>query len=475
MATNSEQQHYAGEVHLSYGSQLFVVLWTYFVSPAPGLAALAAVIRGLRGDAHLGNFYVDVWRTIAFIFLPFSLAVAIPLAAAGVPMTMDGAAGVQTLAGGAQSIARGPVAAIEAIKQLATAGGGYFGTNSCHPYENPSAWTNALELLLVLLLPFAQVLAFGRMLGQKRHAVVLFVVMLAVLLTSLCWCVYFDAACPNPALLSNEKVGLPALPVDQSRWGNLEGKELRFGPGAGPAWAALTTCTANGSNNCMHDSLNPLAILGLLSGIWLNCNFGAVGSGMLTMLMYVILAAFIAGLMIGRTPEYLGRKLGPREMKLAMCALLVHPILILAPAGAAAGQGWDAGSANPPGPHAFTEIIYEFSSASSNNGSGLEGLADTYGFADNPDPPAHAVHWDIACGIVVTLGRFLPIIFMLALAGGMPTKLPHPAGPGTLPTDSITFGVALLGTMLLAGLLLFFPAAALGPLVEQLGPTVSAN
>lgn len=489
MATNSEQQHYAGEVHLSYGSQLFVVLWTYFVSPAPAIAGLAAVIRGLRGDAHLGNFYVDVWRTIAFIFIPFSLMLAIPLLAGGVPMTFEGAATVTTFEGVVQTIARGPVAAIEAIKQLATAGGGYFGANSCHPFENPNAWTNFLEMVLILLIPFAQVVTFGRMLGRPRHAAVLFGVMLAILAASVAWCVYFDTVCPNPALTARETTAyeisdptvangrkalvVPAhagLPVDQSAWGNLEGKELRFGPGAGPAWAAMTTCTANGSNNCMHDSLNPLAGLALLAGIWINCNFGAAGSGLLTMLMYVVLAVFLAGMMIGRAPEYLGRKLETREMKLAMLALLVHPILILMPTGLFAALGWNAGSANTTGPHAFSEVLYEFSSASANNGSGFEGLADTYGDADNPDPPPYALHWDVACGIVVTLGRFLPIVVLLALAGGMAAKPLHPEGVGTLRTDSLTFGVMVLGTVLLAGALLFLPAAVLGPVAEHLGP-----
>jgi len=489
MATNSEQQHYSGEVHLSYGSQLFLVLWTYFVSPAPGLAALAAVIRGLRGDAHLGNFYVDVWRTIVYIFVPLSLFFAIPLLAGGVPMTLEGAATVTTLEVPVQTIARGPVAAFEAIKQLGTAGGGYFAANSCHPFENPNAWTNFLEMLLILLLPFAQVVTFGRMLGQMRHAAVLFGVMLVILAASVGWCVYYDVVCPNPALTAREGrtyeildptvengqqtlvvPPLAGLPVDQSQWGNLEGKELRFGPDAGPAWAALTTCTANGSNNCMHDSLNPLAGLAPLAGIWINCNFGAVGCGLLTMLMYVVLTIFLAGMMIGRTPEYLGRKLEAREMKLAMLAFLVHPILILVPTGLFAPLGWNAGSANSTGPHAFTEVLYEFSSASANNGSGLEGLADTYGFADNPEPAPYGVCWDVACGVVIMFGRFLPIILLLALAGGMSAKLMHPASVGTLRTDSLTFGLMLLGTVLLAGALLFLPAAVLGPVAEHLGP-----
>jgi K+-transporting ATPase ATPase A chain len=493
MVTNSEQQHYSGEVHLSYGSQLFLVLWTFFVSPAPGLAALAAMIRGLRGDPHLGNFYIDVWRSIVCVFLPLSLVFGVLMMAAGVPMTMEGAARVATVDGVEQIICRGPVAAIEAIKQLATAGGGYFGANSCHPFETPDAWAALLGMLLIVLLPFAQVVMFGRMIGQPRHAAVLFAVMLTVMLVSIGWCVYFDAACPNPALTAHEATtyqipdptapsgqrvlavpAVVALPVDQSEWGNLEGKELRFGPGAGPAWAAMTTTTANGSNACMHDSLNPLAGLALLIGIWLNCNFGAVGSGLLTIFIYVVLAVFFAGLMIGRSPEYLGRKLEAREMKLAMLALLWHPLLSLGGTGLFLATGWGMASTNNPGAHGFSEIVYEFSSASANNGSGLEGLGDTNGFRDanaNPSPPApYSVHWDIACGLVVVLGRYGPIVLLLILAGGMASKPAHPAGVGTLRTDTITFGVMLFGTILLAGVLLFLPAAALGPLAEHYGP-----
>jgi K+-transporting ATPase ATPase A chain len=518
MITNSEQQHYAGEVHLSYGSQLFLVLWTYFVSPAPALAALAAVARGLRGDRHLGNFYLDTWRTVVYIFLPLSVVAAIPMIAAGVPMTMDGAASVSTVEGMAQLIARGPVAAIEAIKQLATAGGGYFATNSCHPFETPGAWSSFVGMLLILLLPFAQVVMFGRMLGRPRQATVMFAAMLFILVVSALWCVNYDALSPNPALAQQHgqvyaqdlpepggrvkhvwvvappgraaelverdpaKNGqdkpaapvMPGLPVDQSDWGNLEGKELRFGPGAGPAWAALTTATHNGSNNCMHDSLNPLAVLSPQASIWLNSSFGAIGSGVLNVLIYVIIAVFLAGHMIGRSPEYLGRKIGAREMKLATLALLIHPLLSLAPAGVFAAAGWGHASINNPGAHGFSELVYEFSSASANNGSGLEGLGDSFGFRDpdtNPTAPASfSLHWDIACGLVVVIGRFVPLVLLLALAGGLAAKPMHPEGVGTLRTDTLTFGLMLLGIIVLLGALLYLPAAMLGPVAEHWGP-----
>jgi K+-transporting ATPase ATPase A chain len=257
--------------------------------------------------------------------------------------------------------------------------------------------------------------------------------------------------------------------VDQEL-GNLEGKELRFGTSAGPTWAALTTCTSNGSVNCMHDSLNPLAGLTPLAGMWLNCNFGGVGVGLINMLIYLIVAVFLAGLMVGRTPEYLGKKVEAREMKLAMLALLIHPLMVLGPTGLFCAKEWGSKSTNNPGPHGFSEILYEFSSASANNGSGFEGLADTYGFADNTAPAPFAPHWDIACGLVMLISRFVPIIAPLAFAGSLAAKRPTPFTAGTLRTDTLTFGFVLFGTIVLVGALLFLPAAVLGPVAEHLGP-----
>lgn len=309
--TNTNLQHYSGEVHLSYFSQLFFICWKQFVTPAIGLAALLVIIRALRGDSHVGNFYVDLWRGVVWVFLPLSIIVGVLLLAGGVPMTLDGAVTVKTLSGGEQTIARGPVAAIVAIKQLGTNGGGFFGANSCHPFENPSVWTNIVECVSIILVPMACVFLFGNMLKAQRHATLLFGVMLLFLVTFLIWGIATDTMQPNP--------GLHSLPLDQST-GNLEGKELRFGLSAGPTWAAMTTCTSNGSVNCMHDSLNPLAGLTPLSGMWLNCIFGGVGVGMINFLVYLIVAVFLAGLMVGRTPEYLGKKVEAREMKLAMLA-----------------------------------------------------------------------------------------------------------------------------------------------------------
>jgi K+-transporting ATPase ATPase A chain len=494
--TNTNLQHYSGEQHLSYFSQMTAILWSMFVSASVGFCALAAIVRGLRGDRHMGNFYVDLWRVVAYVFIPSSLIVGVLLLPAGVPMTFEGAASVATLEPGAmgtengqaqpQTIARGPVAAVIPIKHLGTNGGGFFGANSSHPFENPSAWTNFLTCVTILIFPFSLVVMFGRMLGNLRHAAVIYAVMLGLFVVMITWGIRWDTMKPNPGLTSQpehsiqvqdaegntvEKTlpALAGLPVDQEL-GNLEGKELRFGTSAGATYSAVTTAVTCGSVNCMHDSLNPLAGLTPFTGMWLNCVFGGKGVGLINLLVYLIVGVFLAGLMVGRTPEYLGKKVEAREMKLAMLALLVHPILILGPTGLFAARDWGTKATNNPGAHGFSEVLYEFSSSSANNGSGFEGLNDTYGFNDNKEPAPYSPHWDIATGLVMLLGRFIPIIAPLALAGSLATKKPTPFTAGTLRTDTITFGFVLLGTILLVGALLFLPAAVIGPVAEHLGP-----
>jgi K+-transporting ATPase ATPase A chain len=498
--TNTNLQHYSGEQHLSYFSQLTAILWNMFVSAAVGFCALAAVIRGLRGDKHMGNFYVDLWRVVAYVFVPGSLIMGVLLMQAGVPMTLRGAEKVATLDPGSngqpQVIARGPVAAVIPIKHLGTNGGGFFGANGAHPFENPSAWSNFLEVMNILIFPFSLVIAFGRMLKNMRHAVVIYGVMMVLFVAMIGWAISWDTLQANPALTQREPLhgpdgkpyevrlpvadgkeksqlietpALPTLPVDQEL-GNLEGKELRFGTSAGATFAAATTAVTCGSVNCMHDSLNPLAGLTPFTGMWLNCVFGGKGVGLINMLVYLIVGVFLAGLMVGRTPEYLGKKVEAREMKLAMLALLIHPILILGPTGIFAACNWGTKATNNPGAHGFSEILYEFSSASANNGSGFEGLNDTYGFNDNKDPAPYSKMWDIATGLVMLLGRFIPIIAPIALAGSLAVKKPTPFTAGTLRTDTITFGFVILGTILLVGALLFLPAAMLGPVAEHLGP-----
>jgi K+-transporting ATPase ATPase A chain len=493
--TNTNLQHYSGEQHLSYGSQIGFAVYNMFVSAAVGFCALAAITRGLRGDPHMGNYYVDMWRAVVYVFLPASVITAVPLLAAGVPMTFDGAAEVATVEEGSmgkddqgkplpQVIARGPVACLLTIKHLGTNGGGFFGANSAHPFENPNAWSNFLECISILLFPFSLVVMFGRMLHQMRHAAVIYGVMLLLFAAMIGWGVSHDSMEGNPALaeqpswsIEREGMGakevpaLPALPVDQGGWGNLEGKELRFGPSAGATFSGVTTAVTCGSVNCMHDSLNPLAGLTPFVGMWLNCIFGGKGVGLVNLLVYLIVGVFLSGLMVGRTPEYLGKKVEAREMKLAMLALLVHPILILGATGLFAVTDWGTRATNNPGAHGFSEILYEFSSASANNGSGFEGLQDTWGCNDNPaGPEGYSRPWDVATGIVMLLSRLVPIIAPLALAASLAAKKPTPFTSGTLRTDTITFGFVILGTILLVGALLFMPAAVLGPVAEHLGP-----
>jgi K+-transporting ATPase ATPase A chain len=487
--SNTNLQHYSGEVHLTYFSQVFAICWNQVFTPMIGLAALVAIIRGLRGDRSMGNFYVDLWRGVVYLMLPLGLVVGLLLIAGGVPMTLHLAAGAKTLEGADQVIARGPVAAIVAVKQIGTNGGGFFGANSCHPLENPNSWTSFLECVCIILIPVASLVMLGKMLKNMRHAAVLFGVMLVLSAATIIWAVQNDTGAPNPALTAHDRAtykldntdpkkrveiespAVAGLPVDQSL-GNLEGKELRFGPSAGPTWAAVTTNTSNGSVNAMHDSLNPLAGLTPLTGMWLNCIWGGIGVGLINFLIYLIIGVFLAGLMVGRTPEYLGKKVEAREMKLAMLALLVHPIMILIPVGlfCLPYLGWGSASTNNPAAHGFSEILYEFTSASANNGSGFEGLLDTWGLNSNPSPGPFSPQWDVACGLVMLVSRFVPILAPLAFAGSLAAKKPTPFTSGTLRTDTVTFGFVLLGTILLVGALLFLPAAVLGPVAEHLGP-----
>ena len=495
--TNTDLQHYAGEQHLSYFSQVAVIGWYMFISASVGFCVLAAIIRALRSDPYLGNYYLDMWRVVAYVFFPASLVMGVILMEDGVPITFDGAAVAATLEPGAmgttpdgkpqpQVIARGPVAVLLPIKHLGTNGGGFFGANSSHPYENPSAWSNFLASVNILFFPFSLVVMFGKMLGNLRHAAVIYGVMILMFVGMIVWAIYWDTLRPNPALtekpartlvmrtargqrVEKHVAALAGLPVEQSL-GNLEGKELRFGTSAGATFAAVTTAATCGSVNCMHDSLNPLAGLSPFFGLWINCVFGGKGVGMINMLIYVIIAVFLAGLLVGRTPEYLGKKVEARELKLAVLALLVHPVLILASTGLFAAIGWGAGSTSNPGPHGLSQVLYEFSSASANNGSGFEGLGDTWGANDNPNPAPYSRPWDIVTGLVMLCGRFLPIIAPLAFAASLGAKKPTPFTVGTLRTDTFTFGIFLLGTILLVGALLFMPAAMLAPVADHLGP-----
>lgn len=498
--TNTDLQHYAGEQHLSNFSQIFFGIANLFLSAAVGLSALTAIIRALRSDSSLGNFFVDMWRSVVYMFVPIAFAVGLFFLIQGSPMTFQSSYHVSTLEPAAmgttdkgeakqQTIALGPVAAFESIKMLGTNGGGFYGMNSAHPYENPTAASNFVNTLSMMIFPFALVLMFGRMLGRFRHSIVVFAVMLALMAGTVSWSVYFDTTKPNLGLAGQpvartyeipsatapggkQVVSLPAvarLPVDQ-HLGNLEGKEMRFGNSAGAAYAALTTDVTCGAVNAEADSLNPLASLAPMVGMWLNNVFGGKGVGMINMLMYIIIGIFVAGMMVGRTPEYLGKKIGIREVKLAIISLLTHPLLILLSTGLFAATDWGLKAVSNPGAHGFSQMLYQFSSASANNGSAFDGLGVGYGFFNNPNHAATAVAWDIAAGIVIVFGRYIPIIAPIAMAASLGAKKSSPYGLGTLRTDTATFGILLLGVTLIIGALLFMPVGVLGPAAEHFGP-----
>jgi K+-transporting ATPase ATPase A chain len=442
--SNTNLQHYSGEVSLSYLSQLGGLMWLQFVSAATGIAALAALARGLAGRPF-GNFFIDVQRASFLVLLPVALLFALLLVLGGVPMTFHGSAIATTLEGVQQTIARGPVAAFVAIKQLGTNGGGFFGPNSTHPFENPGFWTNIIEMVAIIIIPMACVWMFGRIIGRIRHGVVIFAVMLAFIAVKITGAVYFEAA-PTQAFAN--------LPIDQTV-GNLEGKEMRFGPTGGPLWSVLTTATSNGSVGAMHDSLNPMTGLMPMIGMWLNSTFGGVGVGMINMFLYIVVGVFIAGMMIGRTPEYLGWRVESREVRFALLALLAHGVFILAGTAIFAATPWGADTLNNVGPHGFSEILYELTSAAANNGSGFEGLGD------------NTVPWNLSTGIVMLLARFIPIILPLAIVGSLAAKRRSTESTGTLSVEGGVFATMLAATIIVIGALTFFPAATLGPIAEH--------
>ncbi len=446
--SNTQLQHYSGEQHLSYFSQLGMIVWLDFVGPATGLAVMLGVIRGLRGDKHLGDFYADLMRSCVWVFMPISLVVALALMGTGVPMTFGGAAQAKTVEGVSQTIARGPAACFVSVKQLATDGGGFFGPNSTHPFENPTVWSNMIEEIAISLLPMAAIVMFGFMIKDLKHATLIYGVMLGLLLFCLVVAISYE---------NQPSAAYHGLPVVQGP--NMEGKEVRVGVVSTATWATLITAIANGSVNGMHDSLNPITGLIPLGMMMLNVVFSGMGSGFLNMLAFIIIAVFLSGLMVGRSPEYMGKKLEARETKFAMMIALFHPILILVGTGWFAATEWGQKTVANPGPHGFSEILYEFTSASSNNGSGFEGLAD-----NNPA-------WNIATGIVIMLNRFGPLVLPLAIAGSLLKKKTVPQTSGTLRTDNFTFAGMLTGTILLVGVLSFMPAVVLGPVADHLRST----
>lgn len=447
---NTNLQHYSGETGMSYLGQLVLMLFQ-FISAGCGIAIAAVVFKAMqeRTTDKLGNFYFLFVRSCTRILFPIALIVAVLLVFNGTPMTFEGKDTITTLQGDTVQVSRGPLAAFVAIKHLGTNGGGFFGANSAHPFENPNYFTNVVEMVVQMLIPIAMIFALGYVLKRRRFAWTVFGVMTIGFVLLLL-----------PTMVS-EMNGNPAIAkmgVVQPM-GNMEGKEVRFGSPASAYWSIATTVISTGSVNSMHDSYMPISGMNQMLGMMVNCFYGGVGVGFLNFYVFIILAVFISGLMVGRTPEFLGKKIEAREMKIAMIIALLHPLLILA--GTAIASHLYAGNPeayaswlNNPGHHGFSEMLYEFTSSSANNGSGFEGLGDNTPF------------WNIACGIVMLLARYLPIIGPVAIAGSLAAKKYIPESAGTLKTDTPTFGLMVFAVIALVAALSFFPALALGPIAE---------
>jgi potassium-transporting ATPase potassium-binding subunit len=456
--TNTNWQNYAGESTMSYVSQMLALAFHMYLSAATGVAIAIALIRGLvrRSGSTLGNFYVDITRAILYVLLPLAIVATVVLVSQGAIQNFSQYTGAHTLSGITQTIAQGPVASMEAIKDLGNNGGGFFNANSAHPFENPNGFTNAFIIFMILLIPFALAFTFGRLVKNMRQGIAVFAAMTTILLTlTIVGSVAEQGG--NPALNS---AGVSQVVSDQQAGGNMEGKSVRNGVLQSSQFVAATTNTSTGSVDASHDSLTPIGGLVPLVGIQLGeISPGGIGAGLYIILVFAIISVFIAGLMVGRTPEYLGKKIESRDVKLAALAILISPLCILGltaisalvPAATATG----AGPLNS-GAHGFSEILYAFSSTTANNGSAFAGLS------------GNNVYYNSTLGIAMYLGRVFEFIPVLALAGSMVRKKTVPFGAGTLPTDTPLFSALLLGVILIVGLLTFFPALALGPVLEHL-------
>ncbi|ABA20819.1 K+ transporting ATPase, A subunit [Trichormus variabilis ATCC 29413] len=440
--TNTDQQHYAGETTLSYFSQVAALGFLMFTSAATGLAVGIAFIRGLTGR-KLGNFYVDLTRGITRILLPISVIGAIALVLLGVPQTIGETLTITTLEGGTQYIARGPVASFEMIKMLGENGGGFFAANSAHPFENPNGLTNLIETIAMIAIPAAMIYTYGVFAKNIKQAWLLFW-MVFVVFVILVWVAAGGELQGNP--LVNGTLG-----IEQP---NLEGKEVRFGWAETALWAVMTTATMCGAVNGMHDSLMPQGLFATLFNLFLQIIWGGQGTGTAYLFIYLILTVFLTGLMVGRTPEIFGRKIEKREIVLASLILLIHPIVVLIPSAIALAYPFSLSGITNPSFHGISQVVYEYASASANNGSGLEGLTD------------NSLWWNLSTSISILIGRYVPIIAMLLLADSMSRKQTVPQTPGTLKTDSLLFTTVTAGIVLILGVLTFFPVLALGPIAE---------
>jgi potassium-transporting ATPase potassium-binding subunit len=447
--TNTDWQNYAGEATMSHLTQMAGLATQNFVSAGVGLAVAVALVRGLtrRRAETIGNFWADLTRGVLFVLLPLSVLLAVLLMARGVVQNFDGSQAVTTVGGATQHLPGGPVASQEAIKELGTNGGGFYNANSAHPYENPDPVTNFLELLALLVVPFALTATYGRLVGSRRQGWALFAAMAVI------W-----AAMTTTAIVA-EQAGNPIVAragVDQAA-GNMEGKETRFGVGGSALFAASTTGTSTGAVNSFHDSYTAIGGLVTTSQMLLGeVSPGGVGAGLYSMLVFVLLAVFIAGLMVGRTPEWLGKKVQAREVKLAGLAILVMPALVLVLTGIAAVVPAGTSARLNLGPHGLTEILYAFTSMANNNGSAFAGLAGNTAF------------YNLTGALALFAGRFLPMLAVLAIGGSLAAKERVPAGPGTFPTHTPLFVGLLVGVVVVVGALTFFPVLALGPIVEHL-------
>lgn len=456
--TNTNLQHYSGESGLSYLSQMLVIIFMMFVSAASGYAACMAFCRGLAGkQKDVGNFYEDMVRITTRILIPVSFIAGLLLIWQGVPQTLEANQTVQTIEGQFQDLAMGPVASLESIKHLGTNGGGFFGANSTTPFENPTIISNLIELFSMMILPGACVITFGKMTMKRKkqenkkvlfgnQGRTIFAAMSILFIVGLTICFTSEMA-GNPAL---EQAGL------NQDMGSMEGKEVRFGIAQSTLFTTTTTSFTTGTVNNMHDTLTPLGGMVPMLHMMLNCVFGGKGVGLMNMIMYVILAVFLCGLMIGRTPEYLGKKIEGKEMKLVALVLIVHPLLILGFSALAVMTGAGKAGITNEGFHGLSQVLYEYASSAANNGSGFEGLADNSYF------------WNITTGLAMFFGRYIAIVAQLAIAGSMLAKRKVNETVGTLRTDNVIFIAILVVVVYIFAALTFFPALALGPIAEHL-------
>lgn len=452
---NCNLQHYSGESGLSYLTQLFVIMLFQFITAATGMAAMAGIMKALAAKTTktIGNFWYFLVRSCTRVLFPICLVIGFILIIEGTPMVFDGKMEVTTIEGQTQYVSQGPTAAIVPIKQLGTNGGGYFGVNSSHPLENPTYLTNMIECWAILILPMAMVFAFGFYLKRKKLAYSIFGIMLFAYLAGV-WINVSQETGGNP------RIGAMGIAQDN---GAMEGKEVRLGSAATALWSVTTTITSNGSVNGMHDSTMPLSGMIEMLNMQINTWFGGVGVGWMNYFTFIIIAVFISGLMVGRTPEFLGKKIEAREMKIATIVALLHPFVILvgtslaaylyvhAPSFVENEGGW----LNNPGFHGLSEMLYEFTSCAANNGSGFEGLGDNTWF------------WNYSCVIVLILSRYLPIVGQVAIAGLLANKKYVPESAGTLKTDTITFGVMTFAVIFIVAALSFFPVQALSTIAEH--------